>query len=77
MRSPRTRHAISTRIQGTYYHVCGVTIDGVGLVIGFTAHLCNWLLHFTNHYHTQTNVLSRYLVEASNGGRSPSSGFTN
>jgi hypothetical protein len=34
-------------------------------MIGFIAHLYNSWLHFTNHYYTQTSVLSRCLVLAS------------
>jgi hypothetical protein len=50
---------------------------GFGLVIGFIDHLYNLLLHFTNHYRTQTSVLSllvstsRLLVAVANGECSP------
>jgi hypothetical protein len=49
------------------------------MVIGFIAHFntYNAWLRFTNHYHKQTTILPRRLVAASNGRRSPSSGFPN
>jgi hypothetical protein len=37
-----------------------VITDWLGLVIGFITHLYNALLHFTNHCHTQTSVLSPF-----------------
>jgi hypothetical protein len=40
----------------------GVTLDVFELVIGFTELLNNSWLHFTNHYHTQTNVRSYIFI---------------
>jgi hypothetical protein len=57
----------------TYCHVTEWRQTGLGLTIGLIEHLYNPWLHLTNHYYTQTGVLSHV---ASNGGRSSASGLT-
>jgi hypothetical protein len=43
---------------GNYCHVLEWLQTGFELMIGFIAHLYSSWLHFTNHYYTQTSVLS-------------------